>query len=99
MLKKGNICLKHIYLHYTIQYVQSIHTKICVFAQYASIYALNVPVKILAILTEVVISLTFSKISPEASPKTAKPTRFDIKQMEDGQILWTAKTSSTFGAK
>ena len=62
-------------------------------------YAVNVTVKILSILTKVVISLTFSKISPEASDKTAKPMRFAIKQMENREILWIVKTSSTFGAK
>ena len=66
-----------------------------VFAWYASMYALNVTVKILAILTKAVISLAFSEISPEASAKTAKPTRFDIKQMENGEISWIVKTSST----
>ena len=64
MLKSGNICLKHIYLHNTIP----------VFAWYASMYALNVTVKTLAILTKVVISLAFSKILAEANAKTAKLT-------------------------
>ena len=62
-------------------------------------YALNITFKILAILTKVVISLAFSEISPEASAKAVKPTRFDIKQMENGEILQIVKTSSTFGAK
>ena len=88
MLERGNICLKHIYLHYTIWYVQSIHTKIHVFAWYASMYALSVTVKHLAILTKAVISIAFSKISPEANAKTAKPTRFAIKQMENREISW-----------
>ena len=62
-------------------------------------YLLNAIIKILAILTKVVISLAFSKISPEVSAKTAKTTRFDIKQMENGEILQIVKISSTFGAK
>ena len=37
-----------------------------VFACYASMYALNVTVKLLATLTKMVISLAFSEISPEA---------------------------------
>ena len=61
-------------------------------------YALNVTIKILAIFTKVVVSLAFSKILPEASAKTVKPTRFDIKQMENGEILQIVKTSSTFSA-
>ena len=81
------------------QYVQSIHTKISVFAWYASMYALNVTVKISAILTKAVISLTFSIISPEANAKTANYTKFDMKQMENGEISQIVKTSSTFGAK
>ena len=80
-------------------YVHSVHTKIHVFACYASMYALNVTVKILANLTKMVISLAFSKFLPEASAKTVKPTRFAIRQMENGEISWIAKTSSTFGAK
>ena len=56
-------------------------------------------VKVLAILTKAVISLSFSKISPEPNTKTANYTKFDIKQMEDGEILWIVKTSTTFGAK
>ena len=98
MLKQGNICLKHVYLHYTIWYVQSIHTKIHVFACYASMYALHVTVKLLATLTKVVISPALSEISPEASANTAKPTKFHIKQMENGAISWIAKTNSTFSA-
>ena len=62
-------------------------------------YALNVTVKLLAILTKVVISLAFSKILPEASANTAKPTKFYIKQMENEEVLWIVKTSSNFGAK
>ena len=62
-------------------------------------YALNALVKILAVLTKVVISLAFSKISPEANAKTAKLPNFDIKQMENGEILQIVKTSSTFGAR
>ena len=76
-----------------------IHTKIHVFTWCASMYALNVTVKISAILTKVVISLAFSEILPEASAKTAKPTRFDIKQMENGEISGIVKTSSTFSTK
>ena len=62
-------------------------------------YVLNVTFKILAILTKAVISFAFSKISPEASAKTVKSTRFDVKQMENGEILWIVKTSSTFSAR
>ena len=76
MLKSGNICLKHIYLHYTIWYVQSIHTKIYVFAWYASMYALNVTVKLLEILTKAVISLAFSEILTEASANTENLLNF-----------------------
>ena len=42
--------------------------------------------KVLVILTKVVISLVFSKISPEANAKTANYTKFDIKQMENGKF-------------
>ena len=62
-------------------------------------YALNAPVKILAILTKAVISLAFSEISPEANAKTAQLPNFDIKQMENGEISQIVKTSSTFGAR
>ena len=62
-------------------------------------YALNVTVRILAILTKAVISLAFSEILPEASAKTVKPTRFDVKQMENREISWIVKTSSTFSAR
>ena len=55
-------------------------------------------VKILAVFTKVVISLAFSKTSPEASAKTVKVPSFDENQMENGEILWIVKTSSTFGA-
>ena len=72
------------------------HTKIHVFTWYTSMYVM---VKVLAILTKAVISLSFSKILPEANAKTANYTKFDIKQMENGEILWIVKTSSTFGAK
>ena len=75
------------------------HTKIHVFAWYASMYAFNVIVKILAILTKAVISLAFSEISPEADAKTADYTKFDIKQMENREISQIVKTSSVFGAK
>ena len=61
-------------------------------------YALNVIVKILEIFIKVVILLAFSEIVPETSAKTAKHTIFDIKQMENGEILQIVKTSSTFGA-
>ena len=61
-------------------------------------YALNVIVKIIAILTKVVTSLPFSKILPEANAKTAKSSKFDIKQMENGEISCIVKTSSTFSA-
>ena len=72
------------------------HTKIHVFTWYVGMYVI---VKVLAILTKVVISLAFSEISPEADAKTANYTKFDIKQMENGEILWMVKTISTFGAK
>ena len=62
------------------------HTKIHVFAQYVSMYALNVTVKLLAILTKAVISLAFSETLPEASANTAKPTKFHIKQVENGKF-------------
>ena len=62
-------------------------------------YAFNLIVKFLAILAKAVISLAFSKILSEADAKTANYTKFDIKQMENGEILWIVKTSSTFGAK
>ena len=62
-------------------------------------YALNVIVKLLATLTKTVISPALSEISPEASTNTTKPTKFHIKQMENGEISWIVKTSSTFGAK
>ena len=62
-------------------------------------YALSVTVKLLAFLTKAVISLAFSEISPEANAKTAKPTRFAIKQMKNGEISWIVKTSSTFSAR
>ena len=62
-------------------------------------YALNVIVKILAILIKVVILLAFSKFLPETSAKTAKHTIFDIKQMENGEISQIVKTSSTLGAR
>ena len=62
-------------------------------------YALNELVKILAVLTKAIISLAFSKILPEADAKTAKLPNFDIKQMENGEILWIVKTSSTFGTR
>ena len=55
-------------------------------------------IEILAILIKVVILLAFSEISPETSAKTAKHTIFDIKMMENGEISWIVKTSSTFGA-
>ena len=42
-------------------------------------YALNVTVKLLAILTKVVISLAFSEILPGASANTAKPTKISYK--------------------
>ena len=61
-------------------------------------YALHVTVKLLATLTKVVISPALRKISPEASANTAKPTKFHIKQMANGEILWIVKTSSTFSA-
>ena len=62
-------------------------------------YALNVTVKLLATLIKMVISPALSEISPEASTNTAKPTKFHIKQMENGEILWIVKTSSTFSAR
>ena len=62
-------------------------------------YALNVTVKLLATLTKMVISPALSKILPEASANTANPTNFHIKQMENGEIFWIVKTSSTFSAR
>ena len=62
-------------------------------------YAVNAVIKILAIFTKVVILFAFSKISPEASTETVKTTKFDIKWMENGEISWIVKTSSTFGAR
>ena len=56
-------------------------------------------VKVLAILIKAVISLAFSEISPGADAKTANYTKFDIKQMENREISWIEKTSSTFGAE
>ena len=61
-------------------------------------YALNVIVQLLATLTKTVISPTLSEMSPEASANTTKPTKFHIKQMENGEILQIVKTSSTFSA-
>ena len=46
-----------------------------------------------------VISLAFDEILPEANAKTAKLPNFNIKQMENGEISWIVKTSSTFGAR
>ena len=57
------------------------------------------PVKILAVLTKVVISLAFSKTSLETSAKTVKVPSFDANQMENGEISQIVKTSSTFGTK
>ena len=62
-------------------------------------YALNALVKILAVLTKAVILLAFSKSWPEADAKIATLPNFNIKQMENEEILWTVKTSSTFGAR
>ena len=62
-------------------------------------YALNVTVKLLATLTKMDISPALSEILPEASTNTAKPPKFHIKQMENGEISWIVKTSSTFSAR
>ena len=72
------------------------HTKIHVFTWYVGMYVI---VKVLAILTRWLFSLAFSEISPEADAKTANYTKFDIKQMENGEILWMVKTISTFSAE
>ena len=56
---------------------------ICMLCQYVCI---NVTVELLATLTKMVISPALSKISPEASVNTAKPTKFHIKQMEMGKF-------------
>ena len=55
-----------------------------IYTKCTSMYAVNATIKILPILTKVVILLAFSKISPEASTKTAKSTIFT--EMTDG--IW-----------
>ena len=52
-----------------------------------------------AICDKLVIWLNICEMSPESSHKTAKNPKFERKQMDYGEILQIAKTSSTFGAK
>ena len=62
-------------------------------------FAVNAVIESLAILTKAVIPLALSEILPEAGAETEGRKKFDIKQMENGEISQIAKTSSTFGAR